>query len=208
MTVVQSKEESGADARCWRSQTSDSPASCSKPYRIFLSTYQVAAQIVRLISANEWGVTTEFWHFDFSAYLKHSTYGIMGSYRAYLCTMLRKKRGKSILGSYGQKFGSKMRFRDSWNSWVRVLPVWLFWIWPRILAAVRDSCSEHISDPKEPNGKFMNSTPPFWDLSRESWDARSEPLPVSLVWKGAVHSRALDNIQCDALLDTSFFFYM
>ena len=23
----------------------------------------------------------------------------------------------------------------------------------------------------------MNSTPPFWDLSRESWDARSEPLP-------------------------------
>ena len=41
---------------------------------------------------------------------------------------------------------------------------------------VQDSCSEHISDPKEPNGKFMNSTPPFWDLSRESWDARSEPL--------------------------------
>ena len=39
------------------------------------------------------------------------------------------------------------------------------------------SCSEHISDPKETNGKFMNSTPPFWDLSRESWDARSEPLP-------------------------------
>ena len=23
----------------------------------------------------------------------------------------------------------------------------------------------------------MNSTPPFWDLSRESWGARSEPLP-------------------------------
>ena len=22
----------------------------------------------------------------------------------------------------------------------------------------------------------MNSTPPFWDLSRESWDARSGPL--------------------------------
>ena len=43
------------------------------------------------------------------------------------------------------------------------------------------SCSEHISDPKKPNGKFMNSTPPFWDLSRESWDARSEPLPVSSV---------------------------
>jgi hypothetical protein len=41
----------------------------------------------------------------------------------------------------------------------------------------QDSCSEHISDPKGPNGKFMNSTPPFWDLSRESWGARSEPLP-------------------------------
>ena len=25
-------------------------------------------------------------------------------------------------------------------------------------------------------GKFMNSTPPVWDLSRESWGARSEPL--------------------------------
>ena len=44
----------------------------------------VAAQIERLISANEWGVTTEFWHFDFSAYLKHSTYGIMGSYRTFV----------------------------------------------------------------------------------------------------------------------------
>ena len=89
------------------------------------------------------------------------------------------------MGSYGQKFGSKMYKKWdsswSWNSWVRVLPVCLFWIWPRILAAVRDSCSEHISDPKKPNGKFMNSTPPFWDLSRESWDARSEPLPRNKV---------------------------
>ena len=33
---------------------------------------------MRLISANKWGATTEFWHFDFSVYLKHSTYGIMG----------------------------------------------------------------------------------------------------------------------------------
>ena len=37
------------------------------------------------------------------------------------------------------------------------------------------SCQEHISDPKGTHGKFMNSTPPFWDLSREFWDARSEP---------------------------------
>ena len=51
----------------------------------------------------------------------------------------------------------------------------LFWIRARIRAAVENSCSEHISDPKETNGKFMNSTPPFWDLSRESWDARSDP---------------------------------
>ena len=80
--------------------------------------------------------------------------------------------------SYGQEFRSKMRFRDSWNSWIRVqvLPVCPFWIWPRI-RAVNNSCSEHISDPRGTNGKFMNSTPPFWDLSRESWDARSEPLP-------------------------------
>jgi hypothetical protein len=31
----------------------------------------------------------------------------------HLCTMLGKKRKKNLLGSYGQKFGSKMRFRDS-----------------------------------------------------------------------------------------------
>ena len=140
-------------------------------------TSSITDQIVRLDLANEWGVTTEFWHFDFSAYLKHSTYGIMGSYRAYLCTLLRKKRGKSILGSYGQEFGSEMRFRGSWDSWVRVLPVCPFWIWPRIRAVVAHHCSEHISDPKGANGKFMNSTPPLWDLSWESWDARSEPLP-------------------------------
>ena len=29
----------------------------------------------------------------------------------------------------------------------------------------------------------MNSTPPFWDLSRESWGARSEPLPTLSVRK-------------------------
>ena len=27
----------------------------------------------------------------------------------------------------------------------------------------------------------MNSTPPFWDLSRESWGARYEPLPFGLL---------------------------
>ena len=27
---------------------------------------------------------TEFWHFDFSAYFTHSTYGIMGSYRTFM----------------------------------------------------------------------------------------------------------------------------
>ena len=31
---------------------------------------------------------------------------------------------------------------------------------------LQDSCSEHISDRKDAFGKFMNSTPPFWDLSR------------------------------------------
>ena len=56
---------------------------------------------------------------------------------------------------------------------------WLFWIRARIRELlINNSCSEHISDPKEPNGNFMNSTPPFWDLSRESWGARSEPLHV------------------------------
>ena len=141
----------------------------------------VTDQIERPDLANEWGVTTEFWHFDFSAYLKHSTYGIMGSYRAYLCTMLRKKRGKCILGSYGQEFGSEMRFRDSWVLGRPRDRCWLFWIRARIRAVVAHHCSEHISDPKEPNGKFMNSTPPFWDLSRESWGARSEPLPYTLL---------------------------
>ena len=57
----------------------------------------VAAQIVRLILANEWGVTTEFWHFDFSAYLKHSTYGIMGSYRTFV-HYVRKKKKKIPIG--------------------------------------------------------------------------------------------------------------
>ena len=45
-------------------------------------------------------------------------------------------------------------------------------------------CSEHISDPKGPNGKFMNSTPPFWDFSRESWGGRSEPLPLAYIFLG------------------------
>ena len=121
----------------------------------------VTAQIVRLISANEWGVTTEFWHFDFSVYLKHGTYGIMGSYGTFMHYVRSFIQKKCILGSYGQEFGSEMRFRDSWDSWVRVLPVCPFWIWPRIRAALGQGCSEHISDPKEPNGKFMNSTPPF-----------------------------------------------
>ena len=149
--------------------------------------FEVEAQIERLISANEWGVTTEFWHFDFSAYLKHGTNGIMGSYRTFVHYVSKKKKKIPIGVIYGQKFGSKMRFRDSWNSWVRVLPVWLFWIWPRILAVAAGSCSEHISDPKEPNGKFMNSTPPFWDLSRESWDARSEPLPCVSLFDNNLH---------------------
>jgi hypothetical protein len=32
-----------------------------------------------------------------------------------------------------------------------------------------DSSSCPISDRKDPLGKFMNSSPPLWDLSRESW---------------------------------------
>ena len=31
-----------------------------------------------------------------------------------------------------------------------------------------DHCSEHISDPKETNGKFMNSTPPPFGTSAEN----------------------------------------
>jgi hypothetical protein len=52
----------------------------------------VEAQIVRLISANEWGVTTEFWHFDFSAYLKHSTYP--GFEQPWARAYFRSKRAK------------------------------------------------------------------------------------------------------------------
>ena len=58
----------------------------------------VEAQIVRVISANEWGVTTEFWHFDFSAYLKHGTYGIMGSYGTFMHYVRGKKEKKIPIG--------------------------------------------------------------------------------------------------------------
>ena len=43
---------------------------------------------------------------------------------------------KCILGSYGQEFGSKMRFRDSWVLGRPRDRCWLFWIWPRIRAAL------------------------------------------------------------------------
>ena len=45
------------------------------------------------------------------------------------------------------------------------------------------SCQDHFLDRKRPTlGKFMNALdpPPFRDLSRESWDARSGPLPLKL----------------------------
>ena len=43
------------------------------------------------------------------------------------------------------------------------------------------SCSEHISDPKEPNGKFMNSTPPLLGpqpriLGRSTWASTNTPF--------------------------------
>ena len=98
-----------------------------------------------------------------------------------LCTVLRalkkkkKKKKKCILGSYDQEFGSEMRLRDSWVEHLHIDRCYIFWIWPRIRAVVAHHCSEHISDRKDAFGKFMNSTPPIWDLSRESWDARSDP---------------------------------
>ena len=53
---------------------------------------------MRLISANEWGVTTEFWHFDFSAYLNHGRYGIMGSYGTFMHYASKKKKKKNPIG--------------------------------------------------------------------------------------------------------------
>ena len=67
----------------------------------------------------------------------------------------------ALLGSIGQEFGSEMRFRLFLSLGRPRDRCCLFWIRARIRAAVQDSCSEHISDPKGANGKFMNSTPPF-----------------------------------------------
>ena len=53
-----------------------------------------------------------------------------------------RKKTIGVIPRYGQKFGSKMRFCDSWHildSWVRVLPVCPFWIWNMLWAAVADS---------------------------------------------------------------------
>ena len=41
----------------------------------------------------------------------------------------------------------------------------------------------------------MNSTPPFWDLSRESWDARSEPLPDQ---KLVINLNLINDLICNA----------
>ena len=73
-------------------------------------SHSVTAQIVRLISANEWGVTTEFWHFDFSAYLKHSTYGIMGSYRTFVHYVRKKKKKNPYWGHMAKNSGQKWDF--------------------------------------------------------------------------------------------------
>ena len=126
-------------------------------------------------SHNHNWVLTRFWHFDFSAYLKYGTYGIMGSYRTFMHYVRSFIKKNAYWGHTAKNSGQKWDFAILGNSWVRVLPVWLFWIRARIRAAVQDSCSEHISDRKDTFGKFINSTPPIWDLSRESWDARSEP---------------------------------
>ena len=73
----------------------------------------VEAQIVRAILANEWGVTTEFWHFDFSAYLKHGTYGILGSYGTFMhysCMLGKKIKNESYWGHTAKNSGQKWNF--------------------------------------------------------------------------------------------------
>ena len=65
------------------------------------------------------------------------------------------------MGSYGQEFGSEMRFRDT------VLEILEFEYFPFASFGFDpgfeqlSSCSEHISDPKGANGKFMNSALPL-----------------------------------------------
>ena len=48
----------------------------------------------------------------------------------------------------------------------------------------------------------MNSTPPLWDLSRESWGARSEPLPKLKVGTEADRRQKLK----DEMKNIDFFF--
>ena len=94
----------------------------------------------------------------------------------HLCTMLGKKKKKIPIGVMRPKnSGQKRDFAILEILEFEYFPFGPFGSDPGF---EQWSCSEHISDPKGPNGKFMNSTPPFWDFSRESWGGRSEPLPL------------------------------
>ena len=103
----------------------------------------VEAQIERLISANEWGVTTEFWHFDFSAYLKHSTYGIMGSYRSFVHYVRKKRKKNPYWGHTAKNSGQKRDFAILEILEFEYFPFGSFGFDPGF-EQLR-SCSEHIS---------------------------------------------------------------
>ena len=105
----------------------------------------------------------------------------MGSYKTFMHYVREKKEKKKHIGVIRPKFRVKneiSRFLKFLRSSTCTSRLALLDLTPD-----SSSCSEHISDPKEPNGKFMYSTPPFWDLSRESWGARSEPLPSAKLWR-------------------------
>ena len=76
----------------------------------------------------------------------------------------------------------KIRVRNEISRFLEILEFESITSRLRLLDLTPDSSScaaqllrEHISDRKDAFGKFINSTPPIWDLSRESWDARSDP---------------------------------
>ena len=89
----------------------------------------------------------------------------------HLCTMLGVLYKKMHIGVIRPRIRVRneiSRFLSSGSTARSVLAVW---IRARIRAVVAvhlaHHCSEHVSDPKGANGKFMNSTPPFWDLRAE-----------------------------------------